>query len=75
MIQLESIEHDYISSLKCQSYKQMSTQSRKDSVGLGIKGYERPRFYSLGVTFSHWIFLFSCIKLYGANIDIVGNFV
>ena len=47
MIYRESIEHDYIRNLKCQSCKQMSSYCRKDSVGLGIRGYDRPWLYSL----------------------------
>ena len=48
MIHLESTEHGYIRNLKSQSYKQMSTLSLKESVGLGIRGYERPGFYFQG---------------------------
>ena len=46
MIQLESIEHDYVRGLKSQSYNQMSTWN--ESVGLRARGYERPKFYSTG---------------------------
>ena len=47
----------------------MSSWSRKDSVGLGIRGYERPGFYShWGVTFCH--FFVSHSKDENANIDI-----
>ena len=38
MCKLESIEHDYIRILKSQSYKQMQSKLRKDSVGPGIRG-------------------------------------
>ena len=60
MIQLESIEHDYIRSLKSQSYKQMRSLSRKESVGLKIRGLRIQS--SQGVIFCHWNFLFSCSK-------------
>ena len=68
----ESIEHDYIRVLKSQSYKQMSSQCRKNSVGVGIRGYERPGWvlFPLKVTFCHWIFLFSCSKDKNATIGI-----
>ena len=46
----------YMRGLKSQSYKQMSTWSRKESVGLGIRGYERPGFYSYWGSIFHWFF-------------------
>ena len=62
MIQLESVEHDYIRSLKSQSYEEMSTLSRKDSVGLGIRGYG-------------FFFSFSRSKASDANIGIIAILV
>ena len=59
----------YIRYLKSQSCKQMSSWCRKNSVGLGIRGYERPGFYShWGVTFCH--FFVSHSKDEHANINI-----
>ena len=52
----------------------MSSLCRKDSVGLGISGYERPGFYS------HWgnilsLDFFSHRKPFDANIGIIANFI
>ena len=62
-IYLQSIEHDYIRILKSQSYKQMSTYSRPDSVGLGIRGsLEAWVLFPLVVTFFTGFFCFHVVK-------------
>ena len=71
MIQLKSIEHDYIRILKSQYYKQMSSLCRKEHVGLGNLG----QWFPLGVAFCYWIFLFSRSKASDANIGIIANVV
>ena len=62
-IYLQSIEHDYIRILKSQSYKQMSTYSRPDSAGLGIRGSWQARvLFPLVVTFFTGFFCFHVVK-------------
>ena len=71
MIQLESIEHDYIRSLKSQSCKQMSTWSRKDSVEEVLSGLGA---LPTGDNIFHWI-CFSRSKVSAANIGIIAILV
>ena len=60
ILDLESIQHDYLRSLKSQSYKQMPSWPKNESVGLGIRGPGVQ--YSLGVTFCAGIFCFHVVK-------------
>ena len=50
----------------------MPSKSKKESVGLGIRDYER--FYSTGGNIFHCIFLFSRSNASDANSSIIANF-
>ena len=41
----KSVKSFYIRSLNFQSYKQIPSKCRKNSVGIGIRSYERAKFY------------------------------
>ena len=53
----------------------MPSYHRKDSVGLGIRGYERPGFLSRWGNILSLDFLFLCCKASDANIGIIANVV
>ena len=66
MIQLESIEHDYIRSIKSQSYKQERRVLDLESEVMRGAGS-----ILTGGNIVHWIFLFSHSKAPATNIDII----